>query len=211
MRPLTDEERTYVQENLGLAYSIAKQAFDRDWGLFIGTLDDIANEACLGLMNGVTLLKSEMNPKQKSVFLFRAIRNHLYNRAQCCRGIVRVPHATAMKLKGGLINGVKADRIRAAIDRARAPQASIDELRTCLGFEPQETPAEHDETSRVIHDAISHLSEREATVIRRRFGLGCEPETLEDVGRTLGLTRERVRQLQNEALEQLRSLTKGTV
>ena len=42
-------------------------------------------------------------------------------------------------------------------------------------------------------------------VLARRFGLrGHDAQTLEDVGRTIGLTRERVRQIQVEALAQLR-------
>ena len=46
---------------------------------------------------------------------------------------------------------------------------------------------------------------READIIRLRFGLeGLEPLTLEEVGDKIGVTRERVRQLQEQALRQLR-------
>ena len=49
------------------------------------------------------------------------------------------------------------------------------------------------------------LGERERVILKRRFGLeGVEPESLEQVGERLGITRERVRQLQNQALEALR-------
>ena len=48
------------------------------------------------------------------------------------------------------------------------------------------------------------LNERERTVLRLRFGLdGTQPHTLQDAGRALGVTKERVRQLQKGALEKL--------
>lgn len=51
-----------------------------------------------------------------------------------------------------------------------------------------------------------NLSEKQRAVIVRRFGFeGFEPGTLEQVGKDIGLTRERVRQIQVEAIEQLRS------
>lgn len=52
---------------------------------------------------------------------------------------------------------------------------------------------------------LSHLTDRQREVLVRRFGLlGHESSTLEEVGREIGLTRERVRQIQVEALERLR-------
>ena len=60
-----------------------------------------------------------------------------------------------------------------------------------------------------INDSISawldELSEKQREVVSRRFGLrGYESSTLEEVGREIGLTRERVRQIQVEALKRLR-------
>jgi len=54
---------------------------------------------------------------------------------------------------------------------------------------------------------IEELPEKQREVLSRRFGLrGYEASTLEDVGREIGLTRERVRQIQVEALKRLREV-----
>jgi RNA polymerase nonessential primary-like sigma factor len=54
---------------------------------------------------------------------------------------------------------------------------------------------------------LSELSEKQRSVVERRFGLhGYEAATLEKVGNDIGLTRERVRQIQVEALRRLRKL-----
>jgi len=54
---------------------------------------------------------------------------------------------------------------------------------------------------------LDELSEKQREVVTRRFGLqGHESSTLEEVGREIGLTRERVRQIQVEALRRLRDI-----
>jgi len=54
---------------------------------------------------------------------------------------------------------------------------------------------------------LDELSEKQREVVARRFGLrGYETSTLEDVGREIGLTRERVRQIQVESLRRLRDI-----
>ncbi len=61
-----------------------------------------------------------------------------------------------------------------------------------------------------LHRALAVLPPREATVLRLRYGLdGGHPRTLDDIGRTLGLTRERIRQLEKEALARLRQRVPG--
>ena len=56
-----------------------------------------------------------------------------------------------------------------------------------------------------IHDLIEVLDERERKIIFSRFGLdGGKAKTLEQVGKHFGITRERIRQVQNIALMKLR-------
>jgi RNA polymerase primary sigma factor len=58
-----------------------------------------------------------------------------------------------------------------------------------------------------IDRALESLPERERRVFELRFGLhGGQPRTLDQVGRTLGVTRERIRQIENNTLKTLASL-----
>jgi RNA polymerase primary sigma factor len=76
-------------------------------------------------------------------------------------------------------------------DRAKAPDTAM---------------AETEETRQVLK-LLHQLDERSATVLRMRFGLGKqEPKTLLEIGELLGLTRERVRQIERQALQKLSDL-----
>ncbi len=68
-----------------------------------------------------------------------------------------------------------------------------------------ETGLQAQEIESLVKQWLAHLNEKQRTVIERRFGLnGQEVCTLEELAEQLGLTRERVRQIQLEALGQLR-------
>jgi RNA polymerase primary sigma factor len=59
----------------------------------------------------------------------------------------------------------------------------------------------------MLQDMVKHLDAREATILRYRFGLdGGTEKTLEEVGAKFGVTRERIRQIQNLALRKLRKM-----
>jgi RNA polymerase primary sigma factor len=61
--------------------------------------------------------------------------------------------------------------------------------------------------SEALRRALAALPQREREVVVMRYGLaGAEPQTLEEIGRRLGLTRERVRQIELESLRRLASL-----
>jgi RNA polymerase primary sigma factor len=68
---------------------------------------------------------------------------------------------------------------------------------------PEDQMIEADDLDRIF-DRLDALEDREAAVIRMRFGLDpFRPMTLREVGENLGLTRERVRQLESQALQKL--------
>ena len=57
---------------------------------------------------------------------------------------------------------------------------------------------------RIVIIRLEEMDKREATVLRMRFGLNdAPPKTLKEIGESLGLTRERIRQIESEALGKL--------
>jgi len=82
---------------------------------------------------------------------------------------------------------------------------SIDEM--CMDDDtkaPLTQMSDADEIHQMLH-LLDQMDPREATVLRMRFGLsGEDPKTLKEIGECLGLTRERVRQIELEALSKLR-------
>ena len=76
---------------------------------------------------------------------------------------------------------------------------------------PEDELVENDNLVHVMRQ-LEIMDQREATVLRMRFGLdGHKPRTLKEIGETLGLTRERVRQIETEALNKLADSLNGPV
>ena len=75
---------------------------------------------------------------------------------------------------------------------------------------PENEPAHRVQQERVnaiVHSWLMKLDDKQRAVVERRFGLhGCRRSTLEEIGQGIGVTRERVRQIQQDALHNLRHM-----
>jgi RNA polymerase nonessential primary-like sigma factor len=92
----------------------------------------------------------------------------------------------------------------ATLERTEGEQTLGDTVVDELAVDPSGITQAH-EVERLLEDWLLSLSEREREVLEGRFGLhDREPETLDVLSQRLGLTRERVRQVQNEALFKLK-------
>ena len=112
--------------------------------------------------------------------------------------------------------GIEIDKIETALDMSQAI-ASLDvpvseDEETSMGdliADPHlENPIKKltEECNKEIVDSVlSTLTKREADVLRRRFGIETgEPQTLEEIGQSYGVTRERIRQIETKAMRKMR-------
>jgi RNA polymerase primary sigma factor len=115
--------------------------------------------------------------------------------------------AKAAKLPLKQVREVRASaRAVASIDKPVGQDSD-----TTLGeLIPGDEPAPEEELtislrSEAVRTAVDHLPEREREVVKLRFGINGDPDpkSLEQIGRQLGMTRERVRQIEAAALERL--------
>jgi RNA polymerase sigma factor (sigma-70 family) len=127
------------------------------------------------------------------------------------RGRDPTPDDLAQRLK------IPSSKVRLLLDAQRTPysldmKVGEDET-TELGEilqdrtirSPEDTAPESD-LANEVERALTPLSDREKEVLRLRYGLGTDREyTLEEIGRRLSVTRERVRQIESRALEKVRA------
>jgi RNA polymerase primary sigma factor len=113
------------------------------------------------------------------------------------------------------ITAARVSRMQAAAIRPASLDAPIsdEDSHNFSEIVPDElafTPYEQLEDKTVVNmlqEMVKTLDPREATILRSRFGLdGGKEKTLEEVGEKFGVTRERVRQIQNSALKKLRKM-----
>src|SRR5918996_2641574 len=111
-------------------------------------------------------------------------------------------------IASGKVARLRSVGIRPASLDAPIGENDSTEFGEMVGDEEAQTPFELLRDKNLRHELgglIEVLDDREKKIIFERFGLnGGRPKTLEDVGKNFGVTRERIRQLQNIALAKLR-------
>ena len=116
--------------------------------------------------------------------------------------------AEEIGISSGKVSQLKTVSIRPASLDAPISDDDSTEFGEIVGDEEAQTPFEllRDKNLRdEVSELLEVLDDRERKIIFQRFGLdGGKPKTLEEVGKKFGVTRERIRQLQNIALAKLR-------
>jgi RNA polymerase primary sigma factor len=116
------------------------------------------------------------------------------------------------------VTGIEPEEVKSIKHMARAPislekpvgDEEESEFGQFIADDQAESPYERAVevlTREALREALEKLSYRERRILELRYGLGGEtPQTLDEVGRTFNVTRERIRQIENQSLKKLQHL-----
>ncbi|MFT4579769.1 MAG: RNA polymerase primary sigma factor [Nitrospinales bacterium] len=131
---------------------------------------------------------------------------------QMCQDMEREPTqaevAKSLGYKDDEINSImRAYRTHLSLDTPlknddHTPYLDLLENKNLIPYDDQ---IMQESLSEKVDQMLEDLSEREATVLKMRFGFSGEVKTLEEIGQKIGLSRERVRQIEKRAKERLKS------
>jgi RNA polymerase primary sigma factor len=213
-----------IQANLRLVVYIAKHYVSRSYGL---SLLDLIQEGNMGLFKAVERYNWRRGvrfPTYARWWIRQAITQAIRHQAPEVRPVISKYTQARERLRRELGRDPEPDEVAESLD------VDIDDVQLMAELleESEESPVREepyedgglmpllpmDRKALTGHltEILHELTAREQEILSLRFGLADdEPRTLEEIGRKFGLTRERVRQIENRALEKIRKLEKAKI
>lgn len=213
-----------IQANLRLVVYIAKHYVSRSYGL---SLLDLIQEGNMGLFKAVERYNWRRGvrfPTYARWWIRQAITQAIRHQAPEVRPVISKYTQARERLRRELGRDPEPDEVAESLD------VDIDDVQLMVELleESEESPVQEEPyedggfmpllpmdrkaLTGHLNEILHELSDREQEILRLRFGLADdEPRTLEEIGKKFGLTRERVRQIENRALEKIRKLEKAKI
>ena len=176
---------------------------------------DLFQEGILGLQKAVFRFDAQRGIRfstYATYWIRQSIRKALIDKSR----MIRVPQAVQEELRKetNSLKDSEADRVRRILSETvlfSAGDSENSDDRFPFDVRDSSPSAELSQAFHMGHipqavsSALGELSTRERDVVQRRFGLAGErPQTLEEIGTHLNLSRERIRQIEREALDRMR-------
>lgn len=198
-----------IETNKGLVISVARQ--HRGCGL---PLDDLVQEGCIGLLQAVDKFDPDKGTKF-STYAWGGIRQAIQRAVKKERYQQRTALAAYMEKYKIPSDQFDQEGVKEARRYLHEREKLEDRKRAdCDSAQRAVEDVHREERAKAIRLALQQFSELEQEVVERRHGLNGSNgkcASLEEIAQGLKITRERVRQIERQALERLKTLLEGNL
>jgi len=184
-----DAQNEILTSNLRFVFNIASRYKGQG-----AAISDLISEGNLGLVKAIQKFNPERDVKfiSYAVWWVRNSMQEFIKKRQACLNIEK-----------------DEDTLNIPLTSNKIPDSEdewVERRDAMLSDEEDEAKRElHKNQRKIVNELLGILEGREKYIVEQYYGIGCKEKNLEEIGRELGITKERVRQIKLSCLNKLRS------